>query len=234
MAPELYGIEHILYLIISFVIMAISIILTKKFVKNDKVLTIIIKSIAGVLLLTVILNRLFIVFVQETPNWLDFIPNTYCGLSSYVLALSVLLTKRNSSILHFVVYIAFVGGLATMFYPDFIGQANSIFYSKTITGLLHHTLQVFLILMMMINGYFKTDIKKWYCVPLGLACYMTWGLFLNDIIGISAMQIGRDFEGISGLTWFSVGMIFFFAYAVYVISYELVRRHIEKKKQKTN
>jgi len=217
MNPELFGWQHFTYLSVCIILMVLGICSVKKYVKSDKTLVLIIKLVALALLISILINRY--VQVQSYDNWLYMLPNTYCGLSSTVLALSVLLTKRDSVFLHFIVYLGFIGGVLTLIYPDFIGQANSLFYMPTFSGLLHHTIMTFLILLMAITGYFKPSIKKWYCVPLGLTCFMTWGLFLYDIVGIGAMQIGNSkFEGISGLNWFNVGIIFLAAYFVFIIS----------------
>ena len=193
MPLKLYGWQHITYLLVTTLIFVTIIVLTKIYAKDKKTLTIVIKSMAALLLVAIIANRLSIVYKNDTPYYLGLLPSSFCGVSSLVLSLSVLFTKRDSAFLHFVVYIGFVGGFITLVYPDFIPQANSLFYFPTISGLFHHTVMVFLVLLMSVTGYFTPSIKKWYAVILGLTCYMTWGLFLTDILKVGAMTIGGDF-----------------------------------------
>lgn len=227
---SIFGWEHLTYLTVIFTLMIVALILIKKFVKNEKTLTILIKSVAGLLLLSVILNRTFIVFKYSTPDFIAFLPNTFCGLSSFVFSISVLLTKKNANVLHFVYYIAFVGGAITLIYPDFIQNYPSLFSPIPFTGLLHHTVMLFLCLLLITTHYFTPSLKKWFYIPLGLCCYMTWGLFLYDIVGISAMNIHKSFEGIAGLTWFNVGLSFIAGCVLYLVVYELLKKIILKRK----
>ena len=230
MYPEVYGWQHITYMLISICLMILGIWATKKFTKKDSSLVLNIKITAGVLLFMIIANRVSISIKED--NWLYLLPNTYCGVSSFVLALCVLFTKRDSAPMHFIFYMGFVGTILTFFYPDFIGQAETLFFIPTLTGLLHHTIGLYLILLMFATGYFKPSVKKWYAIPLGLCCYMSWGLFLYDIIGLPAFEINEDFEGIAGMTWLYAGLIFVALYTLFITIYEVVTKRKSKHVKK--
>lgn len=229
MEIELYGWQHFTYLAVVIILMAVALIAVKRFAKTEKSQIIIVKIVAAVLLMAVVANRLSLVYKNGDPNWYSMIPNTFCGTSSFVLSLSVLLGKKNAGILHFIAYLALAGGVATLIYPDFIGQNASLFYLPTITGLLHHTFMIFLVLLMSMTGYFVPDIKKWYYIPLGLSVYMTYGIFLVDIVGIHAMTIGDSFEGLEGLTWFTVGLLFMGGCMLYLAVYTAIMKRKSKQ-----
>lgn len=230
MKLEIFGWQHIIYLLITLGLTGIGIWATKKYVKNEKTLTIIVKSLAAILFVAICLNRFSQVRSNGYTDWLTFIPSTFCGVSSFLLSLSILFTNKDSAFLHFIIYLAFLGGMLTIFYPTFITSQTTLFVLTTFTGLLHHSLMVALVLLTIITGYFVPNIKRWYALPLGLCAVMTYGLFMYDILGrAGAMTINRDFEGIKGLTWFNVGLMFLFVYAIFIILYTYIKKSLTTK-----
>ena len=183
MVPELYGIEHIIYLIVMSVIFVLTIVLTKKLAKTENTKTLVLKVMAVILLISIIANRISIVFKTEEPAWSYLIPDSYCGMSSLVLALAVLLGKKDNAIYHFVWIPALIGGLAATFFSNFIGQNPSFFYLPTITGFLHHTISAGVVIAIFVFNQITLDVKKWYYVPLGLCCYYALGAFLMAKFG---------------------------------------------------
>ncbi len=184
MEPKIFGWQHIIILSVSVVLMISSILVILKFVKNPKTLDLIIKAVAAALLIAIVTNRLSIVFKYGEPEWKMLIPNSFCGMSSLVLSLAVLLGKKNNDVLHFVWFIALVGGTLTMFYPNFIGQNPSVFYLPTISGILHHTIAAYLVILLLIFGYVTPTYKKWYCTVFGFTCYLSVGAFLLSVFGL--------------------------------------------------
>lgn len=184
MAPEVFGWQHILILCISIVLMVASIILICKFVKTDKTKNLIVKIIAGVLLITVITNRISVCLKYNPVEWERLIPNSFCGMSSFVLSIATLCGKKDNNVLHFVWFMALFGGVLTMFYPDFIGQSTSVFYIPTISGILHHTIAVYLVILLLIFKYVIPTYKKWYCTVFGFTCYITLGAFQLSVFNL--------------------------------------------------
>lgn len=184
MEPKIFGWQHIIILSVSVVLMISSILVILRFAKNPKTLDLIIKAVAAALLIAIVTNRLSIVFKYDEPEWEMLIPNSFCGMSSLVLSLAVLLGKKNNDVLHFVWFIALLGGTLTMFYPDFIGQNPSVFYLPTISGILHHTIAAYLVILLLIFGYVTPTYKKWYCTVFGFTCYLSVGAFLLSVFGL--------------------------------------------------
>lgn len=232
--PQLYGWQHLTYLAIYFVILVASIILTKLYIKTDKQKTILLKSVAGVLLIFILMNRISI--AVKYNNIASFIPNTYCGTTSLLLSLFVLFGKPELKAYHFLFYMGLVGGIATMFYPDFLGQDASFFYIPTISGLLHHSVLLLLCILLLQTKWFTPDLKKWKYFPIGFCCYVIYGLFIMDIFNLdNAMEInGSLIEGTPLNWWFLliVGSALLF---VALYSIELIKKYKNKKlNAKTN
>ena len=96
MTPELFGIEHILYILISTTITVVSLILAKKYAKSEKSQTIFLKAIAVCLFISILTNRLSQVFRYDDARWYLIIPDSFCGMTSLVLSLAVYLEKETT------------------------------------------------------------------------------------------------------------------------------------------
>ena len=212
--PKVYGWEHLTYLAVCVVLAVVSIFLIKKYVKSEKTLTLIVKILGGVLFACIAWNRISLSISHK--NAMRLLPDTFCGISSLILSLTMMIGKRDNRVLHFICYLGFIGGLITVAYPDFIGQADSIFYSDTISGLLHHTVMLYSVIFMTITGYFVPTIKKWYVLPLGLCCVMTFGIFEISVLGFcDAMQIFSPLLPDTVFTWWFCGILLLvFSYIV--------------------
>ena len=111
---------HILYLLITLPLSAIGLYFAKKYAKTEKSQQIVLKSIAAALLIWIVINRLSQVFRYDTVRWEQIIPDSFCGMTSLVMALSVLFGKKDNPVYHFVWSIGLVGALITIFYPTFL------------------------------------------------------------------------------------------------------------------
>jgi hypothetical protein len=139
MPAQLFGIEHITYIVISTILGSLLIILAKKYAKNEKTINIILKVVALLLFIAIMTNRLSQVFRYDEVRWYCIIPDSYCGMTSLVLALAVIFGKKDNNVLHFVWLLGLFGGISTVIYATFVDQGPTIFYLPTISGLLHHS-----------------------------------------------------------------------------------------------
>ena len=131
--PKVFGWQHLTYLAVFIVIAIILTFFILKYAKAEKMLALIMKIIGGLLFICIVWNRTTLV-MKYNGAWF-LIPDTFCGISSLILSLALLIGKRNNFVFHFICYLGFIGGLIVLVYPDFIGQASSIFYPATISGL---------------------------------------------------------------------------------------------------
>lgn len=238
MAPQVFGWQHLTYLAIFLVLAITGLVCVKLFVKTEKTQDIIVRCLGGVLLALIIWNRIAIA-IRNNNAW-HIIPNSFCGLSSLVLSLAVLIGKRNNNVLHFVVHVAFVGDLLTIIYPDFIGQDPSFLYQNTISGLLHHSVGLVLCILLYMTAWFKPNWHKWPNLVIGFMAYITLGCFLIFVLDFSsAFYINSPILDGTPLTIWVIAPVFAVGYAIFMTVYEVIRRKINKKnenlvKQKIN
>ncbi len=208
MNPKIFGWQHLVYLAVFISLSVVGLILIKKYCKSKKAKSIAVYITAGLLLISVIINR--ISQCKSGFDWKILFPDTWCSTTSYVLALfCLLIPNRNSSPFHFIIYLALLGPSLTMIYPDFIGQNPSVFYLPTISGLVHHSIALFLAILLIVIGDFKPTIRKWYALPLGAVSFVAYGVFLSNVFGKTKALLVNGESLIEGtpFTWYLVGLI---------------------------
>ena len=230
MVPQLFGIEHILYILISSTITVVSLILAKKYAKSEKSQTIFLKTIAVCLFISILTNRLSQVFRYDDVRWYLIIPDSFCGMTSLVLSLAVLFGKRNNDVFHFVWLLGLFGGISTTIYASYIGQSDSIFYLPTISGLLHHSFSTFMVIALLMFNQIEITYKKWYCTLFGFTSYLTIGAFLMHTFNMSdAFHIAEPLLSNTPLTAWVMAPMYAVAYAIILFTIELVRKKKNNK-----
>ena len=230
MAPQVYGIEHISYIIISAILGAAGLILTKKFAKTEGSQKMALKSIAILLLVSILANRLSQVFRYGQVRWYCIIPDSFCGMTSLVLALAVLFGKRDNAVLHFAWLLGLFGGISTVVYPTFVSQDLSFFYLPTISGLLHHSFSAILVIALLLMGQIQITYKKWYCVIFGFTCYLTVGAFLMAEFDMSdAFHIAEPLLSDTPLTAWVMAPMYLTAHGLIFAAVEFVKYRKNKK-----
>ena len=130
------------------------------------------------------------------------------------------------------VYVAFIGDLVTIAYPDFISQNISFFYGATMSGLLHHTTGLYLCILLPLVNWFTPTYKKWLNLVIGFLAYITFGTFLIHVLNLgSAFYINSPILNGTPLTVWVIAPVFAVGYAIYMIALELLRRRKKKAKQ---
>ncbi len=225
MTPQVFGKEHILYVIVSTIIGAAVLLFMWKTAKTDKQKAVAVKCLALLLLAAILANRLSQVFRYGQVRWYCIIPDSFCGMTSLVVALAAIFLKKDNPVFHSVWLLSLFGGIATVIYPTFVSQDLSFFYLPTISGLLHHSFSAIMTVALLMLGQIRITYKKWYCVPLGFACYMTVGAFLMAEFGVSdAFHIAEPLFSDTPLTAWFMAPLYFFAHGVVLAIIELARR----------
>ena len=124
---NVFGTVHWIYLAITLTLSVVGLFCAKKFAKSEKSQKIILKCFAGALLIWILINRLSQVFRYSNVRWEQIIPDSFCGMTSLVLSLAVLLGKKDNKVLHFAWFLALVGAVITIAYPTFLNQGPSVF-----------------------------------------------------------------------------------------------------------
>lgn len=222
--PQVFGIEHITYILISIVVAFFVCFFTKRYVKTDITKKITIKIVAGILFLIIFTNRLVLVFEHGNVNWMKMLTDSICSTSSYVLSLCLLFGKKNNKVLQFIWLICLGGGAITTFYPNFIGQHPSFLYPPTILGMMHHTWSAIVVIVVFLLGYLELSRKYWYCVLFGFTSYLTYGTFLKYVLGFDnpLYMSGPAIDGTIFTVWV-MAPIFLVVYSLIILIVELVR-----------
>lgn len=225
MPAELFGIEHILYIIISTVICGSFVVLAYKFAKKENIKVIILKVVGILLFISIMTNRLSQVFRYSDTRWYLIIPDSYCGMTSLVLSLAVIFGKKDNCVLHFVWLLGIFGGISTVIYATFVGQGPTIFYLPTISGLLHHSFSATLVVMLLLFKQINITYKKWYYSLFGFTCYLTIGAFLMSVFGMSdAFHIAEPLIPDTFLTTWVMAPMYAVGYALILIIVEIIKK----------
>ncbi len=229
MNPQLFGPEHILYIVISTVLCSGALLLGKMYAKTEKAQSLFLKGLAVLLFVAIMTNRLSQVFRYEEVRWYAIIPDSFCGMTSLVLALAVLFGKKNNAAYHFLWLLGLFGGISTVIYATFVGQGPTIFYLPTISGLVHHSLSAALVVGLLMLEQIQITYKKWYCTFFGFTAYMTLGAFLMATFPITdAFHIAEPLLSDTPLTAWVMAPMYAAAYALILGIIELCRKK-EKK-----
>ena len=230
MNPKVFGWQHLTFLAIFVVFMIVSLVLIKMFAKSEKSKLIVVKVVAVLLFAFILWNRISIVISEN--DWTRIVPDSFCGMGSLVLSLACLFGKRDNNVLHFVFYMAVVGGFLTLIYPDFVGQNPSFLYQNTISGLLHHGFSFYLCVLLLLVGWFTPNYKKWANVVIGFMAFITIGTFEMSVFGYdNAFYINKPILSGTPLTVWLIAVIFMAVYALFFVCYELIKKKIRKHKE---
>lgn len=227
---SVFGSVHLVYLGITIPISCIGLFLAKRYARTELSQKIVLKSLAGLLLILIVINRLSQVYRYSDVRWEQIIPDSFCGMTSLVLALAVLLGKKDNPVYHFVWSLGLVGALTTIFNPTFLSQGPTIFYLPTISGLLHHSLALVMVIALLLFDQIYITYKKWYCTLFGFTAYLTVGAFQMSVFGFSdAFHIAEPILSGTPLTAWVMAPIYAVGYGIVLLVVELVRNHRKKK-----
>ena len=228
MNPKIFGWQHLVYLAVFIVVAVAGLILAKKYAKTEKAQQIILKCLGILLLGTIIFNRFTIVFRYGETRWLALIPDSLCGMTSLVTSLAVLFGKKDNKVYHFIWHLGLVGGGVTSIAPGFIGQDASFLYLPTISGLLHHTLTVIVVVALLLFNQIHITYKKWHYSVLGLCFYLAFGSFLLTFLNYNDAFNMRG-PLVANLTLWHLLPVYIVGYALILLTIELVRKYKAKK-----
>ena len=225
MNPQLFGKEHILYIVLSSLLGSAVLLAAKRFAKTERSQRHVLKTLAFFLLAAIVANRLSQVFRYDTVRWYCLIPDSFCGMTSFVLAMGVLFGRRDNPVLHFTWLLGLFGGISTVIYATFVGQGPSFFYLPTISGMLHHSLSAMVVVAVLMFKQLEITYKKWYCTLFGFTSYLTVGAFLMHTFDMSdAFHIAEPLLEGTPLTAWVMAPMYAAAYAIILAIAELVKR----------
>lgn len=223
---SVFGTVHLIYLLITIPISVVGLYLAKRYAKTEKSQKIVLKSIAILLLIWILINRLSQVFRYSNVRWEQIIPDSFCGMTSLSLSMAVLFGKKDNVAYHFLLPLGILGALITIFNPTFLDQGASIFYLPTISGLLHHSLCLVMAFALLLFNQVYITYKKWYCTLLGFTSYLTLGAFQMSVFGFSdAFHIAEPILSNTPLTAWVMAPMYAVGYALVLLIVEIARKY---------
>lgn len=231
MPAQLFGAQHILYIVLSTVLGSGVLLAANKLAKTEKQRKTVLRLLALLLLIAIVTNRLSQVFRYDTVRWYCLIPDSFCGMTSLVLALAVLLGKRDNAVLHFTWLLGIFGGISTVIYATFLDQGPTIFYLPTISGLLHHSISALVVVAIFLFKQLDVTYKKWYCTLFGFTSYLTVGAFLMEVFDMSdAFHIAEPLLPGTPLTAWVMAPMYATAYGIILLAFEIARKKKQRKR----
>jgi hypothetical protein len=230
MTPQLFGKEHILYIILSAVLTLAVLLTARRLLKTERAQGLFLRGLALLLFAAILTNRLSQVFRYDTVRWYALVPDSFCGMTSLLLSSAVLFGKRDNPALHFTWPLGLFGGVSTVIYATFVGQGPTIFYLPTISGLLHHSLSAMLAVAILMFRYVDVTYKKWYYTFFGFTCYLTLGAFMMQAFPITdAFHIAEPLLPGTPLTAWVMAPMYAAGYALILLIAELVKRKRKRR-----
>lgn len=227
---NVFGPVHLIYLFITIPLSVVGLFLAKKYAKSARAQDIVLKSIAILLFIWILINRLSQVFRYSNVRWEQIIPDSFCGMTSLALSLAVLFGKKDNVAYHFLWLLGLAGSLITIFNPTFLNQGPSVFYLPTISGLLHHSLCLVMVCALLLFNQIHITYKKWYCTLFGFTSYLTLGAFQMSVFGFSdSYHIAEPILSGTPLTAWVMAPIYAVAYGLVLLIIELARKYKEFK-----
>ncbi len=218
--PKVFGWQHLTFLAIFLIFCAGLIVLFKyKIMGNERRERIFLRACGGVLLFLIIWNRISISVFRD--NWFRLFPDSLCGVTSLGLGICACILKRDALPFHFLVYVALFGGATNIIYPYYVSQSPDFLLPATMSGLLHHGFAMLLAILLIMSGYFRPSLKKYYAMPIGFCITMVYGIFLVDALGKNSVgELGFD----TAMNIYSplVSGTFFYWYVVFPLACLLV------------
>lgn len=220
--PKVFGWQHLTFLAV-YLCLAVAAVLVVQFViRTEKRRTVFLKCTALVLLVFIVINRIALAVWHKDAAQL--LPNSYCGITGLLLALTVLFARPNAKLLHLLMYVALVGDVAALAYPNFLGQAESILFLPTISGLIHHGVCLLLAVLLLQTKRFSPSIRRWKVYPIGISIYTLYGLFLLDVLHVQeSMYIDAPCIAGTPLKWWFFLLVGSAGLAVFLLVVELLR-----------
>ena len=179
-AAGLYSLGHILILIFCFIVLILTILMTRKKSKNPiKV----IKIVSIVVLFFEIIKVIWGTSVGRYSGWYDYLPLWFCSL---FIPISIIAGFSKGKLQHtaltFMFYGGIVGGLVYLFCPTTSIGRYPVLHFITFHSMFYHVLMLYMGYFIIYQGLLKPSIKdfKWYFIITTSFCMISF--IANEIL----------------------------------------------------
>ena len=164
----------------------------------------------------------------DRHNFLLLLPDSFCSMTSYLTAISLLFLKQDNIILHVVWLLALVGNICSLLIPDYLADGPTIFFIPTITALIHHAFTLFEIIMVFIFKYMYLTLKKWWSQIILIVIYIGTGLiFVYCFKATDAFYINKPAIIHTELRVWLLIPIYISVYLIIMLTITLIRKKLK-------
>ncbi len=225
--PKVFEIEHILYLVITLLILTALGIFLKKNIKEEKDIEKMFRILGFFGLLFIIISRISISI--DRHNAIFLIPDSFCSMTSFLVSIGLLFLKKDNVLLQITWLLALVGNILSLIIPDYLADGPTIFFIPTITALIHHSFTLFEIIMVFIFKYITLTIKKAWTQLFLVLIYLGTGLILVYLIKLpDAFFINKPAVVNTPLRIWLMIPIYITVYFTIILIIELIRKNKSK------
>lgn len=163
-----FGFEHILAIVITFLIVFLSLVLLKKLSKQKQ--SIIIK-ISAILVPVIEISHNVWLFVANNASIVELLSLHLCGLQMYFIPLAVF--TKFLVFKDFVFATSILGGIFAIIFPSGVSDVYPFWHFQTIQTLVYHALLIFVPIAILITTNYRPTLKRFHKVLglfLGIVC----------------------------------------------------------------
>ncbi|MGD9901575.1 MAG: hypothetical protein AB7S44_03455 [Spirochaetales bacterium] len=231
----MYNTAHILYVVISFVVILIFSFAFRK-VKEDTRLNI----LRGIAILTILSHISIVVYdyfvvPATTIGSLGsaIYPYYFCNFIMVLLPITFCGPKVLKKWYPFVLWAAFFGGMITMAVPEFY-NGGDIFSLGNFKSFLSHSFMILAFVYAVMSGEYKIQVKTSYIFAIGLLLSGVLGVFTNWLWQISGKGVGNSMylnaPALDGTIFYGYVMAPIMVAIVYLTAYiiDTIKKHKQK------
>ncbi len=228
----MFSIGHILYLIISTLIIVIALFNTSK-IKDKKKF----KFYLGLILFIImVINRAALayygnIYTKYSPRVTAFMmfPNSWCSVASLTISICLMLNVKHRLIC-FPIWLAIFGGIMASILPTYLNEQPHT-ELDTITSLLFHSIMVYSAFFLLISKEYKPQKYDFLEFTLGMLIISCIGIIQKiDLHYEYAMQIDEPFYNSTKLLCIlTSNWIIIIACSLFIMLVHLIIIHFESK-----
>lgn len=200
----LFSTDHLIYVILSILLLITLLVLTRKMTKEKT--TLMIRIIAIVITILEIIKIVWNLTARADARVEDYMPLYFCSLFIYALLGFSFVngTSKFSMIIHkastiFLFYGGIVGGTVFMLFPTTALSIRPLLHFLSFHSLIFHTLMVF-VAVKMVKYYYEPNIKDFWLYFISLFIIEVPLVVINSIYDTNFMMLHKPFD-IEFLEW---------------------------------
>lgn len=235
----MFNLQHILYMVISFILTAVLLVVCELKVKNQEKKNSIL-TFSAIITVAIHYSNVWVDYFTSggtsTVDKTHILPIYPCNVVMWMLLICALIKNKNSVIFRLLSDFCFFGGIVCgiigiMFNANFDSNPTLLDYS-VLKGMLSHSTMLFGCIYLMVGGYVKIGVFNALSVTFGLSTFVIIGLITNKLYSIFNMTVPDGMFLLSNPYFNLSPMILgIFAIIIMFIILALYEQHLPKEQR---